>query len=273
MAITSPEPISIRKMKRRQAPHVGVLAALLVLAAAASWAVWHGKDGDAGKTAEQPLSVDFRSLWQWTNAEFAGGARTADWSFRWDGDGNLADARKLASGLGLQLSGKLDGNTPIDVMASDPEGKTTLWVHTLPAGRLTEESDKSAYEFVLLLNAAENADYPAIATAVAGAERAIAQAGLAFQGGLTVKGTAAAPGADKRIAKAASAKEEEAYDDGHTSSLTYYSAALATRITSGAKPVNLQIAESPALAGKGDDLVVGMPLITGDYAQQAEGTD
>lgn len=266
----------IRKMKRNRFPYAGIVAALLILACAVAWAAFKGRGGH--EDAIRPLQADFESVWSWSDAEFAGGAQRAEWTFRWDGTAGLKDAESLAADLGFNLNGKLNGGSgTVDVVASDPAYKLTLWVHSRQSQGTGSASDRGAvggkatkplYDIVLLLNAAEHAEKQTMADAIAKVEKNVAETGVDLRGGLTVKGTATAEGAGARIVKAASAKETEAYDDGHTSSLTYYTPRLGSRAASGAKTVNLQVAESVSTAGKTPELIVGVPLITGDYSLQ-----
>ncbi|MBO7746933.1 YwmB family TATA-box binding protein [Paenibacillus sp. MWE-103] len=269
MAEGSMTPVPIRKTKRGRRPQIGVLAALLVLAAAAAWAILRG-NGDDGASAG-PLRADFETVWRWSDAAYAGGAGGAAWSFRWDGAADLKAANDFASALGFKLSGRLNADGgPVDVVASDPDYKLTLWVRSQPAKDGARQGDPR-YDVVLLLDAAGQAERSVIGAGIARVEKAMrAASDLELRGGFTVKGRPAAEGAGARVAKAAEAEETEAYDDGNTSSLTYYSGALGSRVLSGSKPVNLQIAESRGTPRTGAELIIGVPLITGDYTMQAK---
>jgi hypothetical protein len=68
----------------------------------------------------------------------------------------------------------------------------------------------------------------------------------------------------------AAAKRVEGYDDGRTSSITYYTLKLGTQADSGGRKVNLQIAVTRPDAGADAELVLGVPLITGDYSVQED---
>ncbi|MFC4812741.1 YwmB family TATA-box binding protein [Paenibacillus sp. GCM10023250] len=269
MAVRSVTPVPIRKTKRGSRPPIGVLAALLVLAAAAAWAILRGKDGG---DASGPLRADFETVWRWSDGAYAGGADEAAWSFRWDGSAGLKTANAFASALGFKLNGRLDaGGAPVDVVASDyPDYKLTLWVRSRPA-KDGARPEAPLYDIVLLLDAARQADRGVIGAGIARVDKAMLDAsGLQLRGGLTVRGRPAAEGAGARVAEAAEAKETEAYEDENTSSLTYFSGALGSRVLSGSKPVNLQIAESRGASGTGPELIIGVPLITGDYTMQAK---
>ncbi|NBD27716.1 YwmB family TATA-box binding protein [Paenibacillus glycinis] len=268
MADQSPALIPIRKTKRGRAPLAGVLAALLILVAAIVWTLRNGKD-DPAADRSRPLRADFETIWGWSDAEYAGGASGAEWSFRWDGTASPKAAKSFAAGLGFYLGDRLaEGTEPIDVVASDPAYKMTLWIHSRPRADGEQAENPAFYDIVLLLDAAKNEQRQTLADAIGKVERHVAESDLKLRGGFTVKGTAAREGARARVAKAASAGEAEAYDDGHTSSLTYYSAALGSKVQSASKAVNLQIAETSAAAGKGSELIIGVPLITGDYTMQ-----
>lgn len=295
----SPKLIPIRSMKRKRFPQAGVFAALLILAGAIVWAVANGRGGQ-GAEPYHPLRADLEAVWTWSDPEFAGGAQLAQWTFRWDGSARLEEAKRLASGLGIPLSGPLsEGSGSIDVVASDSTYKLTLWIHSQQAAEQAADTDadgktgeaagkdtnkvadkdtnlssaqaeNALYDVVLLLDAPDHADKQAILSEVGSVEKAIEHEEIELRGGFTVKGTAAGDGAGAQIAKIASAKEAEAYKDGSTSSLTYFSDKLGSKVQSGEQPVNLQIAESVPKAGEAPELVIGVPLITGDYARQQE---
>ena len=229
MANQSPALTPIRKTKRVSVPLAGVLAAVLILVAAVVWTLRNGKD-DPASDRSQPLRADFETVWNWSDAEYAGGAADAEWSFRWDGTASPKAAKSFAAGLGFELGDRLaDGTKPVDVVASDPAYKMTLWIHSRPPADGDQAESPALYDIVLLLDAAKNEERQTLADAIGTVERHVAETDLELRGGFTVKGTAEREGARDRIAKAASAGEAEAYDDGHTSSLTYYSAALGAR--------------------------------------------
>ncbi|MBM7569124.1 YwmB family TATA-box binding protein [Paenibacillus sacheonensis] len=273
MSLKSLEPVPIRKTKHKRFPQLGIVAALVILIAAIVWALTAGRNG--GGTGEQrPLKADFETVWAWADAEYAGGSQSAEWAFRWDGAAGVKAVRALAADLGFNLSGKLaEGGGTIDVVASNPEYEMTLWIRSRqPSGAIADPTeaakDKELYDIVLLLNAAEHSRKQAVANAIAKVEDEVSRTGLDLRGGMTVKGLSTGEGAGSRIVKAAGASETEAYDDGHTSSLTYFSAKLGSKVQSGSNSVNLQIAESSSGTGGAPQLIVGVPLITGDYALQ-----
>ncbi|SDW48852.1 YwmB family TATA-box binding protein [Paenibacillus sp. CF384] len=251
---------SLRRPKRT--PKWGVLTALLVLLAAGLWGAYYANDKEAPTSGRERLRHDFEQVWAWSGGEFEGGAEQAHWTFRWDSSSDRKGAERLAASLGFQLAASLDGNEPVDVMASNEAGHMKLWIHTKPG--IDESSADKPYELVLLLDAAVGTSRTSMDEMIGNVEQSAE--GLDIQGGFTVRGIPIREGGAARIAATAAAKEMESYNDGHTESITYYSEALQSSVRSGSAKVNLQLAESSASAGEEGELIVGVPLITGDYS-------
>ncbi|WP_219838754.1 YwmB family TATA-box binding protein [Paenibacillus sp. R14(2021)] len=255
--------VPIRKMKRSRGPVFSLIAALLVLTAAVIWTLQH-RDNRTRQSGDEPLRHDFDTVWSWGQSAFKGGSEEARWSFRWDGTTSLKAAKLFAERLGFTLSSNA-GSKPVDIMAANPAHKMTLWLHPQQAADGTSTSD---YELVLLFDAVQPAEQSSIRASLGSIEAARNAARIQLQGGFSVKGTSASADAASRIVRLASAREMESYDDGHTSSLTYYTPDLELEVQSGSSSVNLQIAVSHASKNQAEELIFGVPLITGDYTVQ-----
>ncbi|SEO90304.1 YwmB family TATA-box binding protein [Paenibacillus sp. OV219] len=248
-------------------PKGGMLAVVVLLLILVTRTLWHNRNLPATSSAEFAVSHDFEQVWKWSSTTYVGGAEKAHWSFRWDGGAKADGIERLAEALGFTLSTGLDGDAPVDITATNDADRLKLWVRSKPAGQLGDSS-KMPYELVLLLDTARGSDSKSIADEVHKVENAAIAAGLLLQGGFTVRGEMVQADAPDRIAAAAGATEVEAYDDSHTSSLTYYSKSLQSGVQSGATKVNLQIAGALTTGEAARELIIGVPLITGDYTEQ-----
>ncbi|WP_274649168.1 YwmB family TATA-box binding protein [Paenibacillus humicola] len=259
----------------RPSGRFGVLAAITVLLAAGCWTVWREQAAKREEAAAKPAHVsvigDFDAVWSWSGPSFAGGADGAKWTIRWDEAAawSLEDARKLAGLLGIVLAeqsgGPLTGGGGGAVYTGRKTAggmELTIWLQAA-AGE-----SASAADAVVLLQPPAGTKAALIHNYAGRVEEAAAEAGLSLNGSFAVRGKPAGRDAAARIADAAGAERRESYDDGHTRSVTYYSPKLKTGVTSAGKPVNLQIAESGAAGGGEAELIVGVPLITGDYTVQ-----
>ncbi|WP_308636038.1 YwmB family TATA-box binding protein [Paenibacillus silvisoli] len=255
---------SIRRQKRTPKP--GISIAVLILLAVMSWSVYASKTNDSTKpaTADESLLHDVETVYKWSGSEYRGGAEGARWSFRWDGRSDREAAEELAASLGFTLSSELVESEPVDIMAENETARMKLWIQSRPQAYDSDEN--KPFELVLLLDMDAGADQTAIAEALKPVNQATKP--LDMQAGFTVRGEPIRTGSVERLEDAASAQEVEAYDDGHTKSLTYSSKLLRTSVRSGGADVNLQLAESAAIGGGSPELIIGVPLITGDYTLQ-----
>ncbi|AZN43172.1 YwmB family TATA-box binding protein [Paenibacillus albus] len=253
--------------KYRRQSQGGILAVVLLLLSLVTWTLWHNRHVPVTSSGDLAVSHDFEQVWKWSNTSYVGGAGMAHWSFRWDGGAKAEGIERLAAALGFTLATGLNGDAPVDITATNDTDRLKLWVRSKPVGQLGDTADKP-YELVLLLDTVRGTDDKKIADEVKKVENAAIAAGLLLQGGFTVRGEMVQANAPDRIAAAAGAAELEAYDDSHTSSLTYYSESLQSGVQSGAAKVNLQIAGALTTGQAARELIIGVPLITGDYTEQ-----
>ncbi|MBP3965923.1 YwmB family TATA-box binding protein [Paenibacillus lignilyticus] len=267
MATSRPEDNIVPSLRRpKRTPKWGVLTALLVLLAAGLWSANYANNKETPITTGERLRHDLEAVWKWSGSEYKGGMEQANWTFRWDSDSDRKQAEHIAASLGFTLSASMDGSEPVDIMASasNEAGHMKLWIHSKPSQE--EQSGDKPFELVLLLNTDPGTSRTAMTEMIDEVERATEGLDLVIHGGFTVRGIPVREGGAARIAALAAAKEMESYNDGHTESITYFSEALQSSVLSGSAKVNLQLAESSAAAGESGELIVGVPLITGDYS-------
>jgi len=256
---------------------LGIIAAAAALLAAGGWAAVREQhanpDAAAAVPSAESLLGDFNAVWSWSEQAFIGGAGSAKWAIRWDEDGawKAEDARKLAERLGIaltkqsgnQLTGSDSGHIVYAGEKKTADGiELTLWL------RSGEGDASSVTDAVVLLQPpAGTGDAPIRQTAQS-VVAAAHETGLLLKGSFAARGRPAGKEAATRLAAAADAEQREAYDDGHTRSVTYYSPKLRTGLTSAGKRINLQIAQAGGQGGDVAELIVGVPLITGDYSVQ-----
>ncbi|MFB9324891.1 YwmB family TATA-box binding protein [Paenibacillus aurantiacus] len=259
----------------------GVLLALAVLVAAAGWAIWNKQSAGGTATGEKAAIMrDFREVWTWSDASFRDGSASAAWSFRFDGRWTKNQAQWVAEELGIETVVAEDNHTYSGVSTSTGPipRKTTLWYRIAAtdeqrgetAGGLATDADGAEEaDMVLLLEFGTGVELASIGNAVEELETKMKKEGLAYRSGFVGRGVRndRADDAAGAIALRAEAARKESYDDGHTASITYYTSKLNSAVDSGGKRVNLQIAHSRSRDAK-PELIVGVPLITGDYTAE-----
>ncbi|MFC5652748.1 YwmB family TATA-box binding protein [Paenibacillus solisilvae] len=243
----------------------GIAAACLILLITVGWTLWHVRTNSV--SASSPLQKDFSVIWSWSTQVLAGGAIDARWSFRWDGRLKGSEAAKLAANWGILLKKASTGTFDGETNEADGYNKLTVWIHQpLQAGTLPDDTLGDAdVDLVMLLEPGAGLPFDSIKASIVEIEQVIKAADESITGSFSVRGIPVEADAAERIAHDAAAKQQENYEDGHTSSITYWSPKLTTEVKSGTKRVNLQIAETGPAPGAAAELIIGVPLITGDY--------
>ena len=95
--------------------------------------------------------------------------------------------------------------------------------------------DVAPAELVILLEPGTGLAYESVIRSVSRIEEAVEALDAGIAGSFSVRGVPIEAGAAARIAYEASAKKQESYDDGNTSSITYFSSKLSTQVESGKK--------------------------------------
>lgn len=283
------EAAGANKTASRYAKKDVIVALLLVIIIAGGLSVWKWRS--AGTSEASPLLHDFNQIWSWSDGVLEGGAQGGSWSFRWDGSSTYGDIARIASQFNIALEEEQG-----QVFRGEQEGgdglyKLTLWAKLHKTGALdgagnagkTGEADdaestdnansensanRAIADVVLLLNVREGAPYRQLADSVDKADKTVARYAQGYKGSFAVRGYSGLDGESPsvRIAGLAQAAERELYEDGGTRSGAYYSAQLESAVYSGNHKINLQIAERMPPTAARHELVIGVPLITGDYS-------
>ena len=238
---------------------------------AVGWILWQHVQSN-NDLVRKPIEKDFRAIWSWSTKELEGGAIKARWSFRWDGQLNqLGEAEKLAEKWGILLEETTADTYQGETKDADGHNKLTVWIHRssqdggTDAALTADALSDAPAELVVLLEPGPGLGYDSIIQSVATIEESVEVLDAGITGSFSVRGVPKETGSADRIAHEASAKKQEGYDDGNTSSITYFSSKLTTQVESGKKKVNLQIAQTGSSLEKNTELIIGVPLITGDY--------
>ncbi|GGE01593.1 YwmB family TATA-box binding protein [Paenibacillus nasutitermitis] len=251
------------------ASRIGILAALFIVAVAAAVGFWQTRDSRSGPAADSLLH-DLSAVWTWGDAEFAGGAAGAVWSFRWDGEADAASARRFGERFDTKWTLV---KTPLgEAYQGEAEGGLSIWYrqHKEDSGGNPQQADgeDASVELIILLSPAKGSQLEMIKTAAAGIEEGAQAEKLSLKGSFTIRADPADRVSEKSIARLAAARQVEEYKDANTQSATYSSPALRTRIMSGNQSVNMQIAVVRSGQQEKVKLVIGIPLITGDYTAE-----
>ncbi|WP_336789504.1 YwmB family TATA-box binding protein [Paenibacillus sp. MMO-177] len=233
---------SSRKKARR-----AVFLAAVVLVVGMIWAVFNR---DQLRSDENPgiVAHDLALLWQWTDKLYSNGAADTEWTIRWDLEGeNLEQAEQQ---LQADEKGQKQGTLSIFPLTSD-------------------------HKAMLVFTTNQKADKKQLLAFVNRTEAVLKKAGVSYSGGMTVRGKTEYNNAAERLAKAAGGKRIDRYkDESGTVSEAYYSEKLFSSVEAGAgKKANLQVAEHRETESGALSLIVGTPLITGDYTVSEAGND
>lgn len=153
---------------------------------------------------------------------------------------------------------------------ADGHNKLKIWIHRPSqtgdpeAAMSAEELEAAPSDLVILFEPESGSAYNSIVESLARVEETL-EAYDTITGSFSVRGVPIQAGAATRIAQEVSARQQESYYDGHTKSVTYWSSKLNAQVESGNKKVNLQIAETAPSPETSGELIIGVPLITGDY--------
>ncbi|MCK9860240.1 YwmB family TATA-box binding protein [Paenibacillus sp. ATY16] len=225
------------------------MLAAAVLAVGIIWAVFNR---DELRPDENPgiVAHDLALLWQWTDKLYSKGAANAEWTIRWDLEGEAADLEQAEQQLQADEKGLKQGTLSIFPLNSD-------------------------HQALLVFTTAQKADKEQLLAVVNRTEAILKKEGVSYSGGMTVRGKTEYNNAAERLAQVAGGKRVDRYkDESGTVSEAYYSERLFSSVEAGAgKKANLQIAEHRETESGTLSLIVGTPLITGDYTVSEAGND
>jgi hypothetical protein len=269
-----PPKITSQKPLFKQTGRSGILIAFLVIVIAAWWTIGNKRENSVKELSNSILFSDLSTVWNWCEDELVGGSQQSRWSFRWDGQGLRANGGQLANKLGIAL--KKTDNQTLQGEADMENGriKISLWIHVQTGSKLQPLSESgldpsrgngAPVQAVILMKPQKGSGLTEIISAASHVQQAAAAASFTFAGSFAVRGEPVKEAAAGRIADIAHAKRQEVYDDGQTDSVTYFTPELKTTVKSGSNSVNLQIAEVRATGGGRQQIIIGIPLITGDY--------
>jgi Protein of unknown function (DUF1779). len=224
------------------------MAAVVVVAGI----IWAISNKDQLRSDKNPSIVahDMALLWQWTDKLYSKGAAAAEWTVRWDIEGDAASLEQVEQQLQADEKEQKQGTLSIFPLSEDNQAMIVYVTK--------QKTDEK-----LLLAFADSA------------EAVFKEVGIAYSGGITVRGETEYNNAAERLAHAASGKRIDRYkDESGTISEAYYSEKLFSAVEAGAgKKANLQIAQHHETESGGLSLIVGTPLITGDYTVSEQGND
>ncbi|MFD0714429.1 YwmB family TATA-box binding protein [Paenibacillus sp. GCM10027626] len=240
----------------------GIALAVIVLLATAIYSLWNKEHLEQSVHGKTRLMHDFAAVWDWMDDVLADGAAQGRWSFRMDGRWSQEETARLAGALGVTLSAEPaaeKGALGAATAGQAYSGKTEI------DGVYRTIVRYEAGAAVVLVQTDAGAAKSKLAELILSLEQAATVNKLDYAGSFAVRGEPGQEDAAAVLAGKAKAERREVYNDGHTESITYSSPELQTGVASGAATVNLQIADISGDAGAPRELVVGVPLITGDY--------
>ncbi|SFE39468.1 TATA-box binding [Paenibacillus catalpae] len=225
------------------------MMAAVVLVTGIIWAIIN-KDQIRSDKNPSILAHDIALLWQWTDKLYSKGAATVEWTVRWDIEGDAASLEQVQQQLQADEKGQEKG--------------------TLSIFPLTEDN-----QAMIVYVSKQKTDEKQLLNVINSAEAIFKESGLTYSGGMTVRGETEYNNAAERLAQAAGGKRIDRYkDESGTVSEAYYSEKLFSAVEAGAgKKANLQVAQHRETESGRLSLIVGTPLITGDYTVREQEND
>ncbi|CAM3277542.1 YwmB family TATA-box binding protein [Paenibacillus lupini] len=232
-----------------QRARLGIIIAAVVLLSGVIWAAVN-KDQIRNQKNDSVLAHDIALLWQWTDKLYNKGAANTVWTLRWDIEGEGAVLEQTGQKLQADEIGQEQGTLSIFPLSSENQA---MIVYVTKQGTAKKQ-------LLAIVNMVETD---------------LKESGLTYSGGMTVRGDTEYNNAAERLAHAASGKRIDRYkDNSGTVSEAYYSEKLFSAVEAGAgKKANLQIAAHRETESKQLSLIIGIPLITGDYTVSQQGID
>lgn len=246
-----------------------VLIAAALLAVCAGWALIQPNAEKEANAYADSLSHDTALLLEWADQIYAGGACNAEWTVRFDvTDETSRLTLEKILGLLIRNNGAKTDNLYAgegdSVTVSVLDGTAELSIHALPE---PEEGEASRFLVLLRTVAAGNVDGEAFKDAVEQAAVGFREQGVSYTGTVSARGSSGEKRAADKAAALAQAREVERYEDNGTESVVYYASKLQSYVKVGeGRAANLQIARYQRTDNGEWSIIVGVPLITGDYS-------
>ncbi|WP_337102734.1 YwmB family TATA-box binding protein [Paenibacillus sp. YIM B09110] len=264
---------SLTNVKHANKRKGGKRVAILVLLICSLWAIWQAQHQTRVAPARQMLLDDLGSLWDISDADIIGGSGGAAWTIRWNltaRDGTMASLEHV---LFTDAAGNPSGTT------ADQNGRSVMGVLPKYGGKVTLSLIASTVEKeqIMLLyetqQASESGGMQLTKHELIRAADAVSSEVEVFtdeyESSMNVKGFTGNSDALDRISRLAAAKQVDSYVDvdGGTVSDTFFTAKLKNEvIVDNGHRANLQIALHRSTEEQNLELVVGVPVITGDYS-------
>ncbi|SFF08340.1 TATA-box binding [Paenibacillus algorifonticola] len=242
------------KIKRRS--RIGVLAAALVLMFGAVWAlVNQDKLTTAGQAEGSLLQHDVKQMWSWSDGLLESGAPGAGWTLRWYASGEAAKLRE-------QLFPRYEGDAEGELSTLLPElgGKLSMSV--------TATAGQGKQQMLLLFSPEQSkqADQHKLLSVIKHIESAMRRTNISYDGGITIRGLTEYNNVAERLAQLAAAEQVDRYDDAGTVSESFFTGGLKMSVRTGDKEANMQVAVHKGTDTGKLEVVIGIPLISGDYS-------
>ncbi|MFD0961152.1 YwmB family TATA-box binding protein [Paenibacillus chungangensis] len=221
-----------------------------------------------GSSQEQTQDMtlhDLEQLWNWSDELYLGGARTAQWTLRWDVTLAAEEAERLASAIFRHEDG-----TPLDkIVTGDGEvisarmpagGETVRWY------RVERHDDYDRYMLLLEANGEVSLTLQRLLGAVNRLSTLMGEQSASYAVSMKASGYTRHGNAADTLQRLALAEEREKYEDAGTVSRTLYSAQLRSGITiAQGRMANLQLSLHEDTESDGSKLTIGVPLISGEF--------
>lgn len=260
-------PISLEPNRKNRSRRnlVGVLLAILILVIGAIWASGNREKIRGTHTENASKGVlqhDLEVLWQWNDKVYTGGSSEAEWSLRWDVRGSGASLEQLSKTLFNDGKGedmdRIIANGADQLNKELPEFGGTLSIHKIPSSQQPV--------VMLLFQSRGSAERLKLLALIEKVEDNLRRGDTAFNGGITVRGYSVYNNAAERVGSLAEADRIDLYEDDGTISETLNTERLHGSIQAGdGKNANLQIAVHQETDNGKVSLIIGTPLISGDY--------
>lgn len=244
----------------------GMFVAALLLVASALMLIYQAHhDGRKihAAASSQPVNrasatvEDLKQLWEWTDGELQGGAASGSWHIRLDAEGLTEEQLNyIAQHFGIEWTG------------ISRQGQKEYCGGTLSIWTASSEDSRDQITMVFRYEVQQDVREKVLLAAASELTHILDDQGV--QGGLSfnVHGYSLRDDSGDRLAAAAGAQKKDSYKDRNTRSATWFSPAIEGFVElRGSVKGNLQIAVHKEAGGPaGTALIVGVPLITGDYS-------
>ncbi|QNK59640.1 hypothetical protein [Paenibacillus sp. PAMC21692] len=251
---------------------VAFASAMLVLLLIAALVLQKSESKDQA-AAPARYAHDLAQLWSWSDSVFVGGAKTAEWTLRFDAA--LSEGMSLAQ-LSDSVFSDADGVIKTERIVTNGGNSvsgqyTALIGESTDAARLslhqTGQSGNGMTVILLLESGVEDSTEQGLQAALKQLGSLLAK--MSDEWTLTMKthGYSDKQEGAKTLERIARGRILEQYEDGGTRSVTMLSdALLSSKALGHNRHANLQVAEHSSTETARNELTIGVPLISGDFS-------